>query len=100
MFDSPLDFLALVIALVAFIFARKAMNQVAALRAQLDLMQRLATAAAAERSVPPPLAPEQAAEQPPAPSAPGIVPEPPPMPKVEPIAPAVAADATPTAAGP
>ena len=55
MFDSPFDFFALVIAIVAFIFARKAMNQVAALRAQLDVMQRLATAAAAERSVPPPL---------------------------------------------
>ena len=32
MFDSPLDFFALVIALVAAIFARKATNQVAQLR--------------------------------------------------------------------
>ena len=36
MFDSPFDFFALVIAIVAFIFARKAMNQVAELRTQLE----------------------------------------------------------------
>ena len=35
MFDSPFDFFAIVIAIVAFIIARKAMNEVAALRAQL-----------------------------------------------------------------
>ena len=35
MFDSPFDFIAIVIAIVAFIIARKAMNEVAALRAQL-----------------------------------------------------------------
>ena len=48
MFNSPFDFFAIVIAIVAFIVARKAMNQVAALRAQLESMQRLATAVAAE----------------------------------------------------
>ena len=32
MFDAPFDFLALVIAIVALAFARKAMNQVAELR--------------------------------------------------------------------
>ena len=41
MFDSPFDFFAIVIAIVAFIIARKAMNEVAALRAQLALMQDL-----------------------------------------------------------
>ena len=36
MFDTPFDFFALVIAIVAFIFARKAFNQSTALRARLD----------------------------------------------------------------
>ena len=57
MFDSPFDFFAIVIAIVAFIIARKAMNEVAALRAQLALMQGLATPTAAVRPVPPPLTP-------------------------------------------
>src|SRR6195952_5878460 len=39
MFDSPLDFFALVIALVAVIFARKATNQVAELRLRLDALE-------------------------------------------------------------
>jgi uncharacterized membrane protein len=52
MFDAPFDFFALAIAIVAFIFARKAMNQAAALSARLDAIE--ATAAAA-RPVPPPL---------------------------------------------
>src|SRR5713226_8052109 len=55
MFDSPFDFFSLVIAIVAFIFARKAFNQTAALRARLDLMESLASSAAATRAVPPPL---------------------------------------------
>ncbi len=42
MLDNPFDFAAIVIAIVAFIFARKAMNQAAALRTRLDLMQQLA----------------------------------------------------------
>jgi len=46
MFDSPLDFFSLVIAIVAFIFARKAFNQTAALRARLDLMETVASSAA------------------------------------------------------
>ena len=37
--DSPFDFFAIVIAIVAFIFARKAFNQVAALRARLDVLE-------------------------------------------------------------
>src|SRR5882757_2542993 len=89
MFDNPFDFFAIVIAIVAFIFARKAMNQVAALRARLDAME---TTAFAARSVPPPLT--QTYEPPAAPAAPGIVPEPPPnIPDVESIAPAAAAPA-------
>jgi uncharacterized membrane protein len=60
MFDSPFDFFSLVIAIVAFIFARKAFNQTAALRARLDLMESLASSAAATRAVPPPLPFEEA----------------------------------------
>ena len=78
MFDNPFDFFAIVIAIVAFIFARKAMNQVAALRARLDAME---TTAAAVRPVPPPLT--RTYEQRAAPASPGIVPEPPPIPDVE-----------------
>jgi uncharacterized membrane protein len=55
MFDSSFDFLSLVIAIAAFILARKAFNQNAALRARLDLMETLAASAAAARPVPPPL---------------------------------------------
>lgn len=39
MFDSPFDFFSLVIAIVAFIFARKALNQTAMLRARLDAIE-------------------------------------------------------------
>ena len=53
--DISFDFFALVIAIVAFIFARKAFNQTAALRARLDSMEALASSAAAVRPVPPPL---------------------------------------------
>lgn len=84
MFDSPSDFLSLVIAIVALIFARKAMNQVAALRARLDLMQQLATA---DRPVPRPHV--QTAERIQATASPDVVPQPPPIiPDVESIAPA------------
>jgi uncharacterized membrane protein len=55
MLDSPLEFFSLVIAIVAFIFARKAFNQTAALRARLDSMEALASSAAATRAMPPPL---------------------------------------------
>jgi uncharacterized membrane protein len=39
MFDSPFDFLTMVIAIVALIFARKAVSQVRLLRARLDLFE-------------------------------------------------------------
>ncbi|SDO96958.1 DUF2339 domain-containing protein [Afipia sp. GAS231] len=83
MLDNPFDFAAIVIAIVALIFARKAMNQAAALRTRLDLMQQLA----ADRSVPPPLTPAQAAEQTMAPAASVVEPAPPVIPDVESIAP-------------
>jgi uncharacterized membrane protein len=56
MLDLPFDFFSLLVALVAFVLAFKAFNQAAALRARLDVMERLATSAAASQPVPPPLA--------------------------------------------
>ncbi|HMI11370.1 MAG TPA: DUF2339 domain-containing protein, partial [Bradyrhizobium sp.] len=100
MLDSPFDFFSLVIAIVAFIFARKAFNQTAALRARLDVMETLASSAAAARPMPPPL---PAQEAPIAPSAadqiriettdeesppPGQPVAPPPMPDIPAAAPA------------
>src|ERR1700716_867862 len=64
MFDSPFDFFSLVIAIVAFIFARKAFNQVAVLRGGLDAIEAPAAGGAA---VPPPPLPVY--ETPIAPSA-------------------------------
>jgi uncharacterized membrane protein len=52
MFDSPYDFFSLVIAVVALLLARKALNQVAVLRARLDAIE---APAAARAAVPPPL---------------------------------------------
>lgn len=83
--DNPFEFAALVIAIAAIIFARKAMSQVAALRARLDVMQQLA----ADRSVPPPLTRVQTAELVAPPAASDVVP-PPLIPDVESIAPAAA----------
>ena len=39
MFGSPFEFFALAIAIVAFIFARKALNQAAMLRSRLDAIE-------------------------------------------------------------
>ncbi len=55
MFDLPFDFFSLVVAIVALIFARKAFNQVAVLRARLDLMEILASSATVTRPAPPAL---------------------------------------------
>jgi uncharacterized membrane protein len=52
MFDSPYDFFALLIAIVALVVARKALNQVAVLRARLDA---IGAPAATSAAVPPPL---------------------------------------------
>ncbi len=86
MLDNPFDFAAIVIAIVAFIFARKAMNQTAALRARLNLMQQLA----ADRPVPPPLTQVQTAKQ-----ATTAAPPPITIPEVESIAPTAAPKAAP-----
>ncbi len=61
MFDSPFHFLSLVIAIAAFIFARKAFNQAAVLRARLDAIE--AVGLQARPSAPPPLTPLQELEQ-------------------------------------
>jgi uncharacterized membrane protein len=61
----PFDFFSLVIAIAALIFARKAFNQAAALRARLDSMQTLASAAEA-RTERPPLAAQDSPIVPPA----------------------------------
>jgi len=81
MFDLPFDFFALLIAIVAFIFARKAFNQSAMLRARLDALEATGLQA---RPGPPPLTPR---EQTLATSSPGIAAE----------QPAAAADAGATA---
>ena len=71
MFDSPYDFFALLIAIVALIFARKAINQAAMLRARLDAME----AAWEARLARPPLTPLRELEQTPATPSPGIAAE-------------------------
>ena len=85
MFDSPFDFLPLAIAIVAFIMARKAMNQAAALRTRLETIE----ANAAARSVPPPLpnTPVQEREQAPAASSSDIAQPPPLVPEASPVEP-------------
>jgi uncharacterized membrane protein len=82
MFDSPFDYFALLIAVVAFIFARKALNQAATLRARLDAVE----AAAQARPLRPPLTPQEL-EQTLAASSPGIAAEQPPAVAAEPVAP-------------
>lgn len=103
MFDSPFDWLAIAVAIVAFIVARKALDQVASLRARLDLMQTLAQAPAPSPVVPPPLPPRQEPEQAAAPALPRIAAEPPPLaPDAPSVAPGATAQADPardTAAG-
>src|SRR5260221_7335754 len=92
MFDNPFDLIPIAIAVVAFIVARKALDQIAALRKRLEAIE--ATQAGVARPVPPPLPPTQAFEQTSTPASPGIVPEPPPIvPDVESIAPAATSPA-------
>jgi uncharacterized membrane protein len=91
MFDNPFDFAAIVIAIFAFVFARKAMNQIASLRARLDLMQQLA----ADRPVPPSLTSARTSQPAATPARPDIAPPPPVIPDVESIAPAAVAEAAP-----
>ncbi|MFL6827569.1 MAG: DUF2339 domain-containing protein, partial [Bradyrhizobium sp.] len=75
------DFFALLIAVVAFIFSRKAFNQSAVLRARLDAIEAMGPQ---PRSVMPP-------EQTPASSSPDLAPEPQPMSQPE-VAAAAATD--------
>jgi uncharacterized membrane protein len=87
MFDDPFVFFALVIAIVALIFARKAMNQVAALQARLEA---IGTTAVAAPPAPPPLPPLMTFEHAPPPAPAGIASAPPPIaPETESIAPAM-----------
>ena len=68
MFDSLSDFLALLVAAVAFLLARKALNQSAALRARLDLIEQGALTAASPtqpRSMPDAAVPLRPVETPP-----------------------------------
>ncbi|HEY5131669.1 MAG TPA: DUF2339 domain-containing protein [Bradyrhizobium sp.] len=82
MFDSPFEFFALAIAIVAFIFARKALNQAAMLRSRLDAIEATGLQATPVR------------EQPLSASSPGVAAEQPATAAAaEPAAP-VAADAT------
>jgi uncharacterized membrane protein len=71
MFDWPFDFLSGLIAVVALLVARKALNRVDELRARLEAMQSFAAAAAA-RPAPPPIPPAMEPEK-----APPLVAEPP-----------------------
>ena len=71
MFDSPIDLITLVVAIAAFVFARKAQEQAARLRERLDALEATGVTPAV-RSAPPPL---QRFEQAP-PSAPTAAPEP------------------------
>ena len=85
MFYSPFDFFALLIAVVAFIFARKALNQSATLRARLDAIEASAWQA---RPASPPLTPLQELEQTLAATSPGVAAEQPlPVADFEPVAP-------------
>jgi len=91
MFEELFGFIPLVIAIVALIFARKAMNQVAELRRRLEAMQATPSAA----TTPPPLSEFEAFEQtlPPPPTE--AVSTPPPLPPEVEAAPPVAPADTP-----
>jgi len=95
MFDNPFDLIPIAIAVVAFIVARKALDQIAVLRKRLEAIE--ASQMALARPVPPPLPPTQAFERTSPRASPGIVPEPPPiLPDAESIAPAATTTAVET----
>jgi uncharacterized membrane protein len=66
MFDLPFDFFSLTIAIVGLIVARRAFDQIAVLRARLDLLETSSSPASVIRAAPPPL---PVAEAPVVPSA-------------------------------
>jgi uncharacterized membrane protein len=72
MFDSPFDFLTLVIAIIALVVARKAFTRIDELRERLGALEARASSAAAT-PVPPPIPSQAEAEQ--APLAPPLVAE-------------------------
>ncbi len=72
MFYSPFAFFSLLIAIVAFMVSRKALNQAAMLRARLDAMDAAAWQA---RPVTPPPTPTETPEQTPAASSPSVASE-------------------------
>jgi uncharacterized membrane protein len=80
MFDWPLDFFSLVIAIGAFILALKAFNRTDSLRTRLDALESVQATAPA-RPMPPPLTPLQEFETtlPAAPPTPAAAQQPPPL---------------------
>src|SRR6478736_2012208 len=91
------EFFALLIAIVAFIFARKAFNEAATLRARLDAIEAMGLQA---RSAPTPLAPFEGVEQTPAAASPGIAAEQAEaVAAAEPVAPAASDQDAPDGAG-
>jgi uncharacterized membrane protein len=98
MFDDPFAFFTLLIAIVALIFARKAMNQVAELRQRLEAIE--SKPAAASAAVPPPLTPFEAFERTLPPASTGASATPPPIvPDVESLAPAAPSETPEQATG-
>src|SRR5258708_29426388 len=98
MFDSPsdfftvVDFFSLAIAVVAFMFARKAFNQAAQLRARLDAIE---AAGLQRKPVPPPLTPLPELEPTLAPPAPTVA-QTATAPAAQPVLPAAGVEAHPT----
>src|ERR1700746_1563692 len=76
MFDWPFDFLSLLIAVVALLVARKALNQASDLRLRLDAMQSFAAAATARPSPPPVPSPNELEQAPPLVAEPSVADEP------------------------
>jgi uncharacterized membrane protein len=70
MFDWPLDWIALLVAIAALMFARKSTDQVAQLQARLDRLETARTAGVATPAATPPPMPSQEVEATLAPAAP------------------------------
>jgi uncharacterized membrane protein len=91
------EFFALLIAIVAFIFARKAFNEAATLRARLDAIEAMGLQA---KPAPPPLTPFEGLEQTPAAASPGVaVEQAEAVAAAEPVAPAAGDQDAPDGAG-
>jgi uncharacterized membrane protein len=91
MFEDPFVFFALVIAIIALVIARKAMNEVTELRRRLEAIPAAAATAAA--ATPRPLTPFEAFERTLPPASTKTAPTPPPIiPDVAPVVPTAAAE--------